>query len=336
VTTSGPLIEERLPLNILRPARYQTRSHEMESQQLSIRELSLSIKSHGLLQPIIVRPVDNGFEIVAGHRRFYACKLLLWRAIPSYIKELSDIEAFEIQLVENIQRKTLNAVEEARAFEMYVTDHGWGGVTKLSNAIMKSEQYVSSRLQLLKLPKAVLERVISGQLKVSHALELVTMKGNGKELAAHSIVEENMSIREIRRLKQEFPVVKQALDEFKQSIDQDNPSTGSLFTVKEYNEESSGILHCKINHLKKVQLFLKISLARMDSLIHEYEDLLKLNEEEETDYNNNNNTTILTITEIQDTDPIAKLLMQFRIHIHSMLDDGIGLNSKLSKFNAIV
>jgi ParB family transcriptional regulator, chromosome partitioning protein len=333
VTTTGPLIEERLPLNILRPARYQTRTHEIEYQQQSIRELSLSIKSHGLLQPIIVRPVDRGFEIVAGHRRFYACKLLLWRAIPSYVKELSDIEAFEIQLVENIQRKTLNAVEEARAFEMYVTDHGWGGVTKLSNAIMKSEQYVSSRLQLLKLPKAILERVISGQLKVSHALELVTMKGNGKELAAHSIVEENMSIREIRRLKQEISVSKQALDEDKERIDQDISSTGSFFPLKENNEESSGLLHCKLNHLRKVQLFLKISLSRMDSLIHEYEELLQLNEEEEkeTDYHN----TSLTITEVQDTDPIAKLLMQFRIRIHSMLDDEIGLNAKLSKFNAI-
>jgi ParB family chromosome partitioning protein len=124
----------------------------------------------------------------------------------------------------------LYAVEEAQTFEMYVTAHGWGGVTKLSNAIMKRERYVSSRLQLLKLPKAVLERVISGQLKVSHALELVTMKGNSNELAAQSIVEENMSISEISRLKQEFPVVKQEVDEEKARIDHGNSSTGSLRT----------------------------------------------------------------------------------------------------------
>jgi ParB family transcriptional regulator, chromosome partitioning protein len=320
VTTAGPLIEERLPLNILRPSRYQTRTHKIESQKETIQELALSIKRHGLLQPIIVRPVDRGFEVVAGHRRFEACKLLLWRVIPSYVKELSDIEAFEIQLVENIQRETLNAVEQARAFEMYVTDYGWGGVTKLANAIMKSEQYVSSRLQLLKLPKAVLERVISGQLKVSHALELVTLEGNSKETAAHSIVEENMSIREFRKLKQEFSVAKQALD---------NSSTGFLFPVKENNEQSSGLVHCKLIHLKKVQLFLKISLSRIDSLIHEYEDLLKLNEEGGGEKDNDN--TSPTITEIQNTDPIATMLMQFRIHIHSMLDEEIGLNAKLSK-----
>jgi ParB family transcriptional regulator, chromosome partitioning protein len=320
-----------LPLNIIRPARYQTQIQEIESQKQSIQELSLSIKKHGLLQPIIVRPVDSGFEIVAGHRRFHACKLLLWRAIPSYVKELSDMAAFEIQLVENIQRETLNAVEEARAFEMYVTEYGWGGVTKLANTIMKSEQYVSSRLQLLKLPKSVLERVISGQLKVSHALELITMKGNSNEIVADSIVEENMSIKEIRRLKQKFFFAKQALDEETSRTDLDNSSTEFLFPVNENNEQSSGLLHCKLNHLRKVQLFLRISLSRMDSLIHEYEHLLGFNEEKETNYNNIG----LTITEMQNTDPIAKLLMQFRIHIHSMLDEEIGLNAKLSKFDAM-
>jgi ParB family transcriptional regulator, chromosome partitioning protein len=320
-----------LPLNIIRPARYQTRIQEIESQKQSIQELSLSIKKHGLLQPIIVRPVDSGFEIVAGHRRFHACKLLLWRAIPSYVKELSDMAAFEIQLVENIQRETLNAVEEARAFEMYVTEYGWGGVTKLANTIMKSEQYVSSRLQLLKLPKSVLERVISGQLKVSHALELITMTGNSNEIVADSIVEENMSIKEIRRLKQKFFFAKQALDEETSRTDLDNSSTEFLFPVNENNDQSSGLLHCKLNHLRKVQLFLRISLSRMDSLIHEYEHLLGFNEEKETNYNNIG----LTITEMQNTDPIAKLLMQFRIHIHSMLDEEIGLNAKLSKFDAM-
>ena len=175
----------------------------------------------------------------------------------------------------------------------------------------------------------VLERVISGQLKVSHALELVTMERDTKETAAHSIVEENMSIREIRKLKQEFSVAKHMLDEEKAKIDHDTSSTEFLFPLNENNEQSSGLLHCKLIHLKKVQLFLKISLSRIDSLIHEYEDLLKLNEEGggEKDYDN----TSPTITEIQNTDPIATMLMQFRIHIHSMLDEEIGLNAKLSK-----
>ena len=156
------------------------------------------------------------------------------------------------------------------------------------------------------------------------------MESDSKETAAHSIVEENMSIREIRKLKQEFSAAKHALDEEKARIDHGNSSTEFLFPVKENNERTSGLLHCKLIHIRKVQLFLKISLYRMDSLIHEYEDLLKSNEEEgEKDYYDNS----LTITEIQNTDPIAKMLMRFRIHIHSMLDEEIGLNAKLSKLS---
>jgi hypothetical protein len=87
-----------------------------------------------------------------------------------------------------------------------------------------------------------------------------------------------MSIREIRRLKQESPVVKQEVDEEKAGIDHGNSSTGSPFPLKVNSEESSEFLHCKLIHLRKVQLFLKMSLSRMDSIIQEYEDLLELNE----------------------------------------------------------
>ena len=75
--------QELLPLHIIHPAKIQTRSFDSEQQIYSIRELALSIKTHGLLQPIIIRPMENGFEIAAGHRRFLACKLLRWKKIPS-------------------------------------------------------------------------------------------------------------------------------------------------------------------------------------------------------------------------------------------------------------
>ena len=97
-----PAIEESLPLNTISPAMIQTRSSE-DAQRSTIRALAASIGRHGLLQPIIVRPAQNGFEIVAGHRRFFACKLLRWKAITAHVKELSDKDAFEIQMVENIQ-----------------------------------------------------------------------------------------------------------------------------------------------------------------------------------------------------------------------------------------
>ena len=134
--------QELLPLHIIHPAKIQTRSFDSEQQIYSIRELALSIKTHGLLQPIVVRPMENGFEIAAGHRRFLACKLLRWKKIPVCIQELSDKESLEVQIIENIQRCSLNCIEEGISFSLYVKDYGWGGVTDLAFKINKSEQYV--------------------------------------------------------------------------------------------------------------------------------------------------------------------------------------------------
>lgn len=89
--------------------------------------LMLSIEDKGLLEPIIVRPAGDGFEVVAGMRRFEACKKLGWRRIPAHVVELTDREAFEVSLLENIQRETLNPIEEARAFRNYVEEFGYGG-----------------------------------------------------------------------------------------------------------------------------------------------------------------------------------------------------------------
>ena len=191
------------------PAQVQTRIYASISQQESIDELSQSIKKHGLLQPIIVRPINRGFEIVAGHRRFQACKLLRWKTIPAMVKDVSDKDAFEIQLVENIQRKTLDPIEEAQAFKLYVSDYGWGGVTYLAETIMKSEQYVSSRIQLLKLPQNVIDKVKSGELKVSHAFELLGLEGRSLENISDDIINKNMSVKEIRRYKHQLAFAKE-------------------------------------------------------------------------------------------------------------------------------
>ena len=96
MTIDVPIVEERLPLYIIKPALVQIRRYDSLLQQESIKYLSLSIRKHGLLQPIIVRPIDQGFEIVAGHRRFYAIRSLRWKVIPAMVKDLSDKDAFEI------------------------------------------------------------------------------------------------------------------------------------------------------------------------------------------------------------------------------------------------
>jgi ParB family transcriptional regulator, chromosome partitioning protein len=109
-------------------------------------DLSKSIEQKGLLHPILVRTLDGYFEVVAGNRRFYACKALGWKKITCHIIELDDKQAFKVSLMENIQRKRLSSLDEAAAFKAYVSDFGWGGVSDLALRIGKSSYLIFLRM----------------------------------------------------------------------------------------------------------------------------------------------------------------------------------------------
>src|ERR671924_329762 len=144
---------------------------------------------------------DSGFEMLAGHRRFQACRTLRWRFIPAKIRELSDKQAYEIQLTENIQRKSMDPVEEAEAFRRYVVDFGWGGVSELARKIGKSEEYVSHHLQLLKLPGDIKQQIVTDRLKVSQAIEIVQMPHEKQQKIASEVINNNLTVRQLRELK---------------------------------------------------------------------------------------------------------------------------------------
>ena len=182
-----------------------------------INELTRSIEEKGLLHPITVRAKtrdsekegkveanevgEKRFEIVAGNRRYFACKALGWRKILCHIVELNDKEAFELSLVENIQRRTLNPMEEAYAFKTYVSDFGWGGVSDLAEKIGKSTSYVDRRLGLLHLPKDVLEKLLSSSLNISVAEELMPVRSeDDQSKLAELISKKRLSIRQVREL----------------------------------------------------------------------------------------------------------------------------------------
>jgi len=141
-------IVEQIEMKMIRPSQFAVRD-KFQKMTNEDETLHISIREHDLLQPILIRPISHGFEIVAGHRRFHACRSLRWRFIPCKIREMSDKQAYEIQLTENMQRKAMDPVEEAEAFRRYVMDFGWGGVSELAQKIGKSEEYVSHRIQLL-------------------------------------------------------------------------------------------------------------------------------------------------------------------------------------------
>ncbi|MFB5610062.1 MAG: ParB/RepB/Spo0J family partition protein [Nitrosarchaeum sp.] len=234
-------IVEPIEIRMIRPSKFLVR-YALSGNSPEFTNLKSSIKEHGLLQPIVVRPLDHGFEIVAGHRRFAACRSLRWRFISCKIRDLSDKHAYEIQLTENVQRKSMDPIEEAEAYQKYVNEFGWGGISDLGQKIGKSEEYVSHRMQLLKLPNDVREKLIQHDLSVSQALELTTINTSLKSEFVDEIVNNKLTVKQIRIMK------KTIAPKFE---------TSKLASHKNKS----------LNLVKKSNLTLKITLSRIDDLI---------------------------------------------------------------------
>jgi ParB family chromosome partitioning protein len=209
-----PGLVEELSVGQVRQPRWSIR---IDSAPLEA--LMASIAEKGLLQPIVVRPiVEQGyFEVVAGSRRLEACRRLGLRRIAAHVVEMDDKDAYEVSIVENVQRKAFDAVEEARAYKRYVDEYGYGSVSELALKIGKSEEYVSHRIGLLSLPDQVLEQVSRRRLTPSHAAELKGLGGEESLRISQIIVEERMPAKEVRQL------VKKAKSGAEQSQDSQSP-----------------------------------------------------------------------------------------------------------------
>ncbi len=177
-----------------------------------ITSLVMSIQEVGLLHPIVVRIQDSKFEVVAGNRRYLACKKLGWRKIPSHIVDLGDKESFEISLIENVQRKTMNPIEEANAYNLYVQSFGWGGESELAIRIGKSQEYISKRIKLLELPKEIQEQIIRRRIKSSVAEELCYIKDKSEMFRLAELAEGQITVKKLREISkhdivESFPTI---------------------------------------------------------------------------------------------------------------------------------
>jgi len=167
----------------------------------NLDELMSSIDKVGLLQPIVVRPISDKYEVVAGNRRFEACRQLRWIKIPCHIVELDDKEAFEVSLVENVQRNMLNTIEESKAFLRYVEENGWGSVSDLARRIGKNQTYVSKRLRLLKLPEDVQAAISDTRISPSIGEEIMSLGEEGERIElGRRAIEEKLSRNEVRNI----------------------------------------------------------------------------------------------------------------------------------------
>ncbi len=188
-------ILQEINIGKIRHSPYQFR---MDLDNLD--ELASSIKEHGLLQPILVRPMQNEYEVVAGNRRLAAAKLLKLRKIASHVIDLSDKEAYEIGLVENVHHKTMNPIEEAIAFNRYDEGRGWGGITELAARIGRSQEFVTKRIQLLRLPQNIRNEIIRQRISPSVALEMLPLDRGAMQEFADFVIKNPLTKVEIRNI----------------------------------------------------------------------------------------------------------------------------------------
>lgn len=187
---------QQVPLAQLRASPYQPRLHMDEG---AIAELAASIASKGVLQPILVRPADNGYEIVAGERRFRAARQAGLVTVPAIVRELTDQETLEIAIVENLQREDLNAMEEARAYKQLLDF----GLTqeKVATAVSKSRSAVANTLRLLTLPLSAQEALEAGLISAGHARAILQQPDADREWALSEITKRSLTVRQAESLK---------------------------------------------------------------------------------------------------------------------------------------
>jgi ParB family chromosome partitioning protein len=186
-----------LPIDLVQRNPSQPRRHFDEGE---LNDLSNSIRAHGVLQPILVRPLAEGkFEIVAGERRWRAAQRAGLHSIPAVVRDLNEVEVLEIAIVENVQRTDLNPIEEAQGFQALIDRFG-RTQEEIAEAVGKSRPHIANMLRLLKLPDDIQEMVRDGRLSSGHARAILTAP-DPRGLAAR-VISEGLNVREVERLAQ--------------------------------------------------------------------------------------------------------------------------------------
>jgi ParB family transcriptional regulator, chromosome partitioning protein len=257
----------------------------------NVQDLAVSIKQHGLLQPIVVRPKQHEYEVVAGNRRLAAIRLLKARKISCHIVELSNKEAYEVALVENVQHKTMNPIEEAMAFNHYVESFGWGGISELARRIGKSQEFVTKRIQLLRLPEKVREEIIRQRMTPSVALEMLPLDKEAMEGLADFIIQNPLTKDEVRHIVRVS------------KSDHNNKNSLEENTIETKNTQHEKELYLLDKALRK-------SIAVMKSTLVNFDDIV----------NNVNDEWVL-----------KELLMQYRMIVHGDIDTFLKLRKRLMK-----
>lgn len=202
-SASNAASETKLPIEDIVPNPNQPRIHFNETE---LRELSESIQEHGVLQPLLVRKHGNGYEIIAGERRYQASKLAGLEELPVIIKDVNDEEMLALALIENLQRSDLNPVEEAKGYRQLIDASGMTQEA-LSKAVSKSRSAITNSLRLLDLPEVVQQMIFEGKLTAGHARAILAVPYEDARIRlAEKVVTEGLSVRATENLAPLFSV----------------------------------------------------------------------------------------------------------------------------------
>jgi ParB family chromosome partitioning protein len=188
-----------LPVTILHPGKFQPRKSFDDE---TLQELSESIREHGILQPLVVRPMKDQFgqfEIICGERRWRAAQKAQLHNVPVIVREMDDEQAMQLALIENLQREDLNAIDEAEGYQRLLEEFAHTQ-EKLAKAVGKSRSHVANMIRLLNLPASVRSMIRDGRLTAGHARALITAKD--PEALARQVIAASLSVRETEQLAQ--------------------------------------------------------------------------------------------------------------------------------------
>lgn len=235
-----------LKISEIEPNRSQPRK---EFDEKALSELAESISNHGLLQPLLVRPLPlGGYQIVAGERRYRACRMAGITEVPVIIRELGDTETMEIALIENLQREDLTPIEEALGYKVLIDEHGFSQ-EDVAQSVGRSRPAIANSLRLLKLPQSILDLVSDGKISAGHARALLTLEDEKlmQELA-EEIIKKDLSVRQVEKIcKQKPKPEKEEIPEKKPSFYSMvelalNESLGRKIKVSKNKGKQGGIL----------------------------------------------------------------------------------------------
>jgi ParB family chromosome partitioning protein len=188
---------QAVPIHLIGAGKYQPRQ---EFDEESLEELAESIKTHGLLQPVVVRRGAIGYELIVGERRLRACKSLGWEVIPAIIRDVQDREAAELALIENLQRSDLHVFEIAEGYERLLTEFSLTQ-EELASRLGVSQANIANKLRLLKLPQEVREIISREMLSERHSRALLRLQNKDQQLKVlQRIIEDDLSVKQTEEL----------------------------------------------------------------------------------------------------------------------------------------